>query len=507
MLPIPPSQPGQNGWSSLDFPLFTSAPRAFSPKKNNHKTVRAASSWLSHEMPQELIMMTAPHVPTSPKKKHPPKVRHKHLRATAPNSSSTMDSHFGKNNMKSIQANETVVIINPSKLKEHHHNHLIACQTVPTSPRFSQDSYDFHAIVNNGNNNNNNNNNNLTASTFAAREQFNTIKHIHAKREAVALTETKIYQTLKNNKIRSKPPVFDLTSHKHIGAEDKFQYLRHSPRSLDMKIHNANHFSMVQEQVDPNANLIHPHHKHLGKKDGDSKNHDIKYLHRALERQDDRRNTATWQKDYTHVSNVPSWAHMEWRHQPIGGNTEYIGHQVCPDCKTVTRKSTTLVCRSCGAFDPALELPNSSSSQCSPRNVRGLDMTQLPMHGTLKGGGLGREEHRYAVGMTKQQHEQVWRTNKNLIVSMHKWKIAKNKVERRRQKEHFRSFRNEPNSKDIGRQHSPRYRNGISHADQGYEMLARRASGDPRVELSMRMESTCPVGTKVFGVQGPLPKR
>ena len=134
-------------------------------------------------------------------------------------------------------------------------------------------------------------------------------------------------------------------------------------------------------------------------------------------------------------------------------------------------------------------------------------MTQLPMHGTPKEAGLGREEHRYAVGLTKKQHEQVWRTNKNLIVSMHKWKIAKNKVERRRQKEHFRSFRNEPKSKDIGRQHSPRYRNGISHADQGYNMLARRASGDPRVELSLRMESTCPVATKVFGVQGPLPKR
>ena len=108
MLPIPPSIPGQNGWSSVDFPLFTSAPRAFSPRKNNHKTVRAAASCLSHEMPQELIMMTAPHVPTSPKRKHPPKVRHKHLRATAPNSSSTMDSH-GKNNTKSIQqqANKT----------------------------------------------------------------------------------------------------------------------------------------------------------------------------------------------------------------------------------------------------------------------------------------------------------------------------------------------------------------------------------------------------------------
>jgi hypothetical protein len=437
MLPIPPAKLGQQGWSSSNFPMPTStfSPRKASPRKPNHR-VRAEGSWLSNEMPDELINMTAPYVPTSPKRK---------------------DQFIKRNDLRPTVQQRIITsnVPNSSKLKEHKHSHLVACHNIPISPRYSNDSIDFDQMINDTDNDAN-------ISSFSKRGQFNTIKHIHAKREEVELTLIKMKDTLKRNKIQRKPPIFDLTSHKYIGLEPKFQYLRCSPRSLDMNLYAASHLSMVQEKVNENKNPIHPDHNGNG----------MKYLYRSLNSKDMIKNAAKWQKDFVHESGAMTWDHMNWRHEPIGGNTEYVGYQVCPECKTIAKKNNSIICRSCGAFDELLDLPNSSSSQFSPRNVRGLDMIDLPMHvkqldGTTKIGIEGRNEHRYAIGMTKREHHDTWRMNKNLTILRNKWKIAENKVNIRREKEHFRRFRSKPLKKDIGGQHSPRYRNGIDKQHRG----------------------------------------
>ena len=463
---------------SSDFSMHTSshAQRAPSPRKHTHK-VRASGSCLSSEMPRELIAMTAPHVPTSPSRQTYKDIRPiVQQRRVTPNPSAA----------------------NPSKTATKCGARRMPCVALPCTSKYSQDASAFNHIVNQSNTPSDNNAPSIKTSTFAARDQFETIAHIHAKREAVELTHLQIHKALKKNREQRKPPVFDLTSHKYIGSEDKFQYLRHSPRSLDMKMHAANHLSMVQEPVDPHVNPIHPHHNGL--------NHDIKHLHRALEIKDDKRNTAHWQKDYTHVSNVPSWEHMAWRHQPIDGNENIGGHELCAECKSITAlKSNVIYCRNCGAFESSLKLPSSSTSQFSPRNVRGLDLTQLPMRGEEEKGG--RKEHRYAVGMSKTEHAKVWKINRDLTVSCNKWKIAAKNADARRKKASFRAFRSKPPSKDMGLQQSPRYRNGVFKAERGYAMLTRRAGrGDARVEANLRMDSSCPVVEQMF-VEGPLNKR
>ena len=117
-------------------------------------------------------------------------------------------------------------------------------------------------------------------------------------------------------------------------------------------------------------------------------------------------------------------------------------------------------------------------------------------------------ENPATVGMTKKEHEKIWQLNKNVTINLHKWTIAEENAERRRKNASFRYFgHGQPLGRDIGQQHSSRYRSGKNHRREGYEMLKRRAGGDARVKRALLLKGTCPVTMKEFGVQGPLPKR
>jgi len=456
MKPVRPAQPGQSSWISAEFQLPASkfAGRMPSPRARVHK-VRLSGSMLSSEMPQELINITYPHVPISPlrrgtRKDIRPDIRYR-IRTPPPATAS-----------------------HPTK-----YHLFVQCHTAPTSPRYSQDSDLFDRKLNNGE---------LKISTFAKRDEFDTIMHALKKREALELTALKMQQALQKNKEQQKPMVLDMTSHKHIGQEKKMVYSRHA-RNDDLRVHEAQH--MKHESIfSPVEPWIHLDHGGL--------NHDFDFLQRSTTLCHDKNETAKWQFDYTQECNKPKHT-GEHRQHPIG-ESDATGYSMCSECNTIVLKTNTILCRNCGAFPASLELPSTSSSQFSPRNTNGLDLSNI---------GLYRKEHQYAVGMTKKEHAKAWQFNKDLTASLHKWKSAEENAKRRRKMSGFRHFSGHtPMKKDIGTQHSPRYRSGIDQLRNGYKMLTRRAArGNPRVEAALSMASICPVAVKEFGITGPLPKK
>ena len=456
MRPVKPAQPGQSMWTSYDLPLHSSiyAGRTPASPRREHKT-RHESSMLSHNMPDEIINMTAPYVATSPRRG---KIQ-RDLRADI--------------RQRNVSPPERRSQINPPKF------HLnLYCHSAPVSPRYSKDADLYDRKINNGD---------LMYSSFSTRDNFDQIQHNLKKKEALELIALKMSSELKKNKQSRKPMVLDMTSHKYIGTEPKMVYLRHM-RNDDMRMHEAKH-------------LKHDHHSAIPytfSKEGQTK---FSVLHRATSLCHDKNETCKWQSNYTHACNKPSWAHMEHRHAPMG-EKDAIGLVTCPECFVVTPKSNTLLCRSCGAFPDFLNLPSTSSSQYSPRNVGGLDLSDV---------GLHRKEHQYAVGMTKKEHAESFKLNKDLSVNLHRFKMSEKNAIRRRNMSGFRHFGGFKNRiTDIGNQISPRYRDGdgINKQKNGYKMLARRAGrGDARVEAVLSMASTVPISMKQFGIAGPIPKK
>jgi hypothetical protein len=334
-----------------------------------------------------------------------------------------------------------------------------------------------------------------------------------------------------------KPKPQPTTWHRDVAEPAPFRILHAAQRPDAMRQEAARTTSMVRDHPadleipPPHPPGSHPTHGHswvkrMGHHAADAA-HEFVFLHRSPCVGKVRERVAAWQSDYALQPNPAggSWGHMEHRHQALG-EREMGRREVCPECKCVSLETTHVNCFYCGAFHPSVgvDLPSIYDRQFSPRlHKAGVGGAE---DGTARGEvahptdgfspNVSQEElarrtdvpyHDTLVGLTKHDFDRIWKDGKVVVQKMHKAQAAARRADRRRRNSAFRAFDGGvPMPRDIGRQLSPRFRDGEDKLAQAQEIRERTDGkwGNPKAH-SMRIKAaTAPAAHKELGIAGPL---
>ena len=334
--------------------------------------------------------------------------------------------------------------------------------------------------------------NSPAACTFKTRAAFEKLHDILLQNQSVGSASVSFQQRLQASRRTRKPKPLSMTWHRDtISPPPANKILAAAATPDDMRCATARTTSIVRDRVQVVAP---PHAKH-----------DFQTLLRPPCPQEDRVAKAHWQKDYTHLPNPCEgcWDHMEHRHRELGpaGQARLT---LCWQCKTVRLDTTSVTCRHCGAFEPALGLPSVFDRQFSPRlhKARGVSMTDTHRDVSLAAAPY----ENTVVGLTKQDFARAWRDGTEVVLRIHQAKAAAARAATRRDRAAFRTFgyRGVP-PKDIGSQHSPRYRTGKLGLAEAQKARRRMLGlGNPMIAELKGRAAVAPAALKEMGVQGPL---